>query len=446
LTRPSPISRLLNKAIRIKNLDLLFQFRFFIKDIFDQLEKHQWLKPIRLYRSQILSNKQIQLLKDSIGKLLSINSFLSTNVSLKSSLSSLKQVNITDDLQGVIFQIDADPRDDGFKPFANITSLSYLKNEQEVIFMCGAIFRLENLYHDERQLIIIQITLCNSNEHELNPIKNIIRTKQNGEELDFISFGHILIDINKIDQAQKHFTRVIDELPHDHPDIITCYVALGNIAFQKGQYDLSLKWHQKCLEIKMRTLKFNDLSLASSHNSIALIYLQKNDSKRALDSYGMALTIFERTLNEDDPHIRACFNNMAVVYKTEKKYIEALNLYQKSLSINENYLSQDHPDLAMSHSNIGIVQAHLGHYDLALEHYNQALEIYEKILPNQHLLISMTLENIGNIHYDKGDFDQGLLHYLKAAAIYRHLLPCTHPDVLQIEMVIRRISSKLKYT
>jgi tetratricopeptide (TPR) repeat protein len=99
----------------------------------------------------------------------------------------------------------------------------------------------------------------------------------------------------------------------------------------------------------------------------------------------------------------------------------------------------------MSHTNMGIVYSHLNQHDLALEHFNQALKIYEKILPLRHCLISMIFENIGNIYYDKNEFKKGHLYYEKAAAIYRHLLPSTHPDVLQIGMIIRRIESKLRY-
>jgi tetratricopeptide (TPR) repeat protein len=99
----------------------------------------------------------------------------------------------------------------------------------------------------------------------------------------------------------------------------------------------------------------------------------------------------------------------------------------------------------MSYTNMDIIYAHLKQYDLALEHHNLALQIYQKILPLQNSLISMILEYIGNIYYDKEEFHQGLLYYEQAATISRHLLLSTHPDVLQIAMVIRRIQSKLKY-
>ena len=94
---------------------------------------------------------------------------------------------------------------------------------------------------------------------------------------------------------------------------------------------------------------------------------------------------------------------------------------------------------------IPLAYCHLHQYEFAFEHYNKALQIYEKSIPTEHCLISMIYENIGNLFYDQNLFKQGLVYYEKAATIYRNLLPSTHPNVLQIAMVIRRIESKIRY-
>jgi len=437
-TRNSFISRLINKALRLKNFYILFLCRFFIQDIYRQLQQNKCLKPIRVYRSQLISDQEFKILENLIGKIISINSFFVTNLVRKQSLSFFKESIITNDVHRVLFEIDADPKLIGIKSFANITSLSYFIGEQQILFMPGTIFRIVKIYHDEKKVSIIQMTLCTNNEQEFKSIHDL-------EQFDLLSFGHMLIDMRKFNEAEIYFGHLLHDLPFNHSDIPICYDALGNILLEKGQYNSSLKWYKKSLEIKMRTLDRNDPSIASIHNNIALLHLKKNDYEHALESYNMALAVFQRKFGENDPHIAECFNNMAMVYKNENKYEEALNFYKKTLSIHEKYRSTDHPDLAMSHTNMGIVYGHLNQFDLALEHYNEALKIYEKILPPRHCLISMIFENIGNIYYDKNEFDQGLLYYEKAAAIYRHLLPSTHPDVLQIAMIIRRSESKLKY-
>lgn len=88
LTRDSFISKLIFKSFHQKNYSLLFLFRFFIQDIFQQIEQNKSLKSFHVYRSQILSNKQLNLFQNSIGKIFSINSFLFTNL-VKKAVSAI---------------------------------------------------------------------------------------------------------------------------------------------------------------------------------------------------------------------------------------------------------------------------------------------------------------------------------------------------------------------
>ncbi|CAF1127736.1 unnamed protein product, partial [Rotaria sordida] len=124
-TRESFLYRQLNKALRVQNIDLLFIFRFFIRDIQEQLEKHQCSSSIHVFRGQLMLNEELKLLKDSIGQLISMNSFLSTSTDRQLALSFLYSSTVVDNMQRILFGIDADPRLEGIRPFANITNLSY---------------------------------------------------------------------------------------------------------------------------------------------------------------------------------------------------------------------------------------------------------------------------------------------------------------------------------
>jgi hypothetical protein len=51
---------------------------------------------------------------------------------------------------------------------------------------------------------------------------------------------------------------------------------------------------------------------------------------------------------------------------------------------------------------------------------------------------------MGLVHERQCEWKQSLEHYQKAAVIRRHSLPSHHPDVIQIEKDIVRVSSNLK--
>ncbi|CAF1277658.1 unnamed protein product [Rotaria sp. Silwood1] len=437
LTRNSFIHRLINKAIRMKNFRILFLSRFYFQDIYQELQKHKCFKTIRVYRSYHLSKNQLNLFENSIGKIISINSFFLTNLSRRQSMSYFKDSILNDDHHSILFEIDADPRLNDIQPFANITSLSYSIGEQIVLFMSGSLFRIINIQHDNNSFVsIIQLKLCSQNEQDLNILKL-------SDQFDFISFGQLIIDRKKFDQAQIYYNYLIPQMSDDNADITICYDALGYVLSEKHQYNSSLKWYEKSLIIKKKLFDPFDPRITSTYNSIASLHLINNNYNRALEFYEKAFQIFQQKYGDDHPRLAECFNNMAMIHKKQEHYRKALKLYNQAVSIYENHNVDNNINLALSYKNVGLVYRHLTEYDLALEYFNRSLKIYESILPLKHSLISMTLENIANIYCDKENYRQALKYYEKAAKIYRHILPSTHPDVLQIRLIIKKIEAKI---
>ncbi|CAF4419625.1 unnamed protein product, partial [Adineta steineri] len=157
-SRETFIYRLLNKALRIQNIDFLFLFRFFIRDIEQQLYENQYLSPIRVYRGQLMSSDELNILKKSQNKLISINSFLSTSCNRQIALFFLGSSPYNDTYERVLFEIDADPSKDGVKPFADLSKFSYFP-EGEFLMTLGSVFYLKNIYLGENHIWHIEMDL-----------------------------------------------------------------------------------------------------------------------------------------------------------------------------------------------------------------------------------------------------------------------------------------------
>ncbi len=443
-TRETFLYQLLNKALRVQNINVLYAFRFFIRDLGQQLEKNKCSTRVYVYRGQRMSKEEIDMLKNSVGEYISMNSFLSTSLNREQAREFICSPNHSEDIEKVFFEIDADPQLDHIKPFSNITPFSFFHNEEEVLFMIGSIFRLVEIQHESNGVWNIRMTLCSENEHQLQSLFQHMKNELDTEGINLLRFGHILRRMSKFNDAEKYYRRYLNQLPSNHPHISNCYNALGKVTDAKGDYDSSLNWYNKSLEIDMKTLEPDHLNVAATHNSIAIVHSKKGDYTRALESYEKALMILQKAHGEDHPRVAECFNNIGGIYENEKNYSKALEYHQKALVIRQKHLPADHPHLASSYSNIGNIDRHLGHYDQALEHYHLSLEIKSKSLPPQHPDLAMTLENIGLVYEDKRDFQQAFSYFDKAAKIYRHSLPPTHPNVINIDQRITRVSSKFK--
>lgn len=111
-TRDSFVYRQLNQALRMKDLKALYMFPLLIIDIYLQLNKLQDNKNIslkihHLYRGQSISLKEVEQFQQSIGKYISMNSFLSTSANKQISLIFSEA---RDGFEPVLFDIQADTK------------------------------------------------------------------------------------------------------------------------------------------------------------------------------------------------------------------------------------------------------------------------------------------------------------------------------------------------
>ncbi|CAF3948275.1 unnamed protein product [Rotaria sp. Silwood2] len=106
-TRESCFYRMMNKALRAQDFDMLFALRFFITDIAKQIknEHDKFIRTsenrnkIRVYRGQLIGNDEFELMKNSIGEFVSMNSFFSTSRNRPTALDFSRTTAKTDNVQ-----------------------------------------------------------------------------------------------------------------------------------------------------------------------------------------------------------------------------------------------------------------------------------------------------------------------------------------------------------
>lgn len=443
-TRDTFLYQLLNKALRVQNIDMLYLFRFYIRALKQELEKYKCKKPVHVYRLQRMSKGEIERFEKSVGQYVSMNSFFSTSTNEARARKFIRCENLSDSTEQVFFQIDADPRLNNIKPFADIKSLSQYPEEEEVLFMIGSIFQVIEVKPDSDQCWNIRLKLCSENGHELQRLFEFMRKQLDIEKIDVYKFSQILYDMGKLNEAEKYFKLFLDGLPAGHPSIGSVYQALGVVADDKGEYEASLEWYNKSLDLALKLRGPNHPNVATIHNCIAIIHGKNGNYALAKESYKKAIKIRVKVYGEDHPHVAMCLVNMGGLYQREEQYSKALEVYKGALLIYDKHYPPEHPHLGKLHSNIGTLQATLGNYDRALEHHNRELYISEKSLPADHRDIASALQSIGRIYEVKEDFPQALSHYEKALKIFRQSLSSTHPRVVAIDEKIKRVSSKVK--
>lgn len=419
-TRDAFLQRIVNKAFCMKNLDLLFLLGFFIRDIQENLQKNQCKSSFQVYAGQLMSIDELQTMKNSVGELMMINRFFSAYFNRKQIISRLNEYPSSNDSIRILFEIDADSAADKTKPFADITPFAYLSQEQHCLFSLGSIFQIAEVIQDKKNNLWV--------------IKLIFSTvRKDYDATDLVLCVQILQQMKKDDHAERFFSRLLKELPQDHPDISQCFLALALLAFSRNNYDLSLQWYQKLSQI----LKANDPNLAETFYSMGCVYQKRVDHQQALQYYQKALDTWQTIDNNHRPlRMAECLNNMGCINELEQLYHKALIYHQQALAIR----GENQVDLGSSYNNIANVYLSLGEYEVALENYNHALAAKSKSLSTLDPSLALTLRNIGLVYEADEDAEEALKFYKKAASMFEQIYPPTHVYNTDIQEDIRRVS------
>ena len=420
-----------------KNFQALLLYRFFLHDIQRQLEKNKSTTKIKVYYGQLMTNNEINLLKNNITNFILINKFLLTTTKqiIQTKLSHLLS---THNSKIVLFEIEADPQLENIKSFANIKNLSYISDNDQTLFMLGSIFRLISVRQTDDGMWIIRMILCSENDDELKIIH------EQYEINDILSYGQIFCQLKKFDQAEIYYKHLFKGLPSDHEDNIIYYDLLANLEKEKGNYDSSLQYIHKSMEIKNKSPQNDPVNIGDSYNNMGEIYLLKNDVKGALGSFDQAITMYKKKLNNDHPQIAICLNNMGHAYIKDKKYSRALEYYQKALVMRQKCLHPNHLQVAESYKHIGDTYTYMKDFQQAIDNYQKSLEIYEKSVPRQHLKIGYIFKSIAKIYDQEKKYRQARGYYEKAVTSFQQVLPATDPQFVEIEQNMQRLTTNPK--
>jgi len=74
--------------------------------------------------------------------------------------------------------------------------------------------------------------------------------------------------MDDLDKAEEFYTLILNELPYDHPDIITIKNDLGGIYREKGEYLKALKNHKQALKFHQLLMPYDFVQRSAIYNDI----------------------------------------------------------------------------------------------------------------------------------------------------------------------------------
>ncbi|CAF3530295.1 unnamed protein product [Rotaria socialis] len=428
-TKECFLYRLVNKALRQENINLLRIYRFFIVDLCNQLEEEHRKRivadsanngrVIDLYRGQQLSRTEIDKLKSNTGSLISTNGFFSTTTKREVAISfaNPRKTERLDIVQ-VLFEIQARSCLE-FVIFADVKDLSAIKDENEYLFSIGAVFLIESVIFDNNESIWI-IKMTATDQGAKNRKDYIEQTRVDVEETsESILFGRLLIDMGQYEDAEIYYESMLSKMSEANVNIADLYHNLGRARGYKGDLQKALHYFSLARNSRKGNEQ-NNPAVARILNSTGIIYGEQGNYEKAMITFNEALNIqqiYQSSVsnNQAAAQSRNVSLNIAITrsntgwgYYLRSEYEKAKIEHNKALDIRRQFLPNEHPLIADYYSSIGTIAHAQGNYEEAQRNYNKALEIRMRTLPENHPRTVDSFQLLGELEYANGKYDRAL--------------------------------------
>ncbi|CAF1349436.1 unnamed protein product [Adineta steineri] len=432
--------KLLNKALRTEDIELLFTFRFFIIDLCSAIEQeNHHLKnqgTLTLYRGAQIPKEEFEKIKKHIGKTISTNGFLSTSRNINVSLAFIHGNPPLNDFISVLFEIKANPL---LKTviFADVGDKSRMKDEEEVLFNINSLFKIVSVCFDST-LAVWKVELNTTDEGAEKVEEYLSLSKQQMEEYTpLIYFGRLLMnELGQVDRAGKYFNMLLKSLPQDHPDIAAVYNHIGIVHNARKELNLALKNYEIAYKMRRKQLPSNNPHIASSLNNIGGIYQAKGDFNTALDYYQQALRVYDNLYPGNNLQKAKSIECIGSVYTDKEDFKTALTYLSRTLEMYTHVLPDQHSQTATCLGKIGDVHKKKGNLDIALDYYQQQLNMEEQCLPFEHSDLSIHLGWVVGIYKTMDETDKALDLCQQKLLIQKTRLGENHPHIARTLMIM----------
>lgn len=442
-TRDTFLYRLLNQALRQHNIEVMLLFGFYLQDFYQQMKvesknigkRHLENPIITLYRGQMMRLAELKRLK--VGDLIINNSFISTTFdrTVASFFLAAASSPTTDEFQGILFQINIDVRQQqGVNPYADISHLSQISDEDEVLFMTGSPFKISEIkFDDDLKIWNLELELYfNIHLKDSSTFENIDYTERRllKNYIDLLPLG---IYRASPDEINLVYDRLIDLFPLEEKWITA--ERLHTLAVHEQAVtldrDKALIFYNQAVDTWQAFLNDDaelncSLNLAEINSAIAVRYIEGvryPQIKLAEKHFDIAIDYLRRAMkNSHTNHERIdILDQLSSRFQWKMGQSNESRLENATIAIEYQELAIDIvsksqiPNIKTGHRLLSLVELYeaIDNYDRALSTYEIALEFYLAQSSIDVSVVCNTYDKIADIYLKyKNDYQAALKHQL----------------------------------
>ena len=396
--RNSFVRKMLDRALRTREIDILYKIRCFIQALHQQIKQEEFSATVhRIYHCSL-----DELTKFQENNLLSFDTFVQC---------TSNQPSFIDKIQGmetILFRIittvgieiekhsgDSEAKGRVLLPFDNLYRIQSIEND------------LNHQYWNVRLLNISQ------DDQVFKQLTKEIREQIEGHVV-LIRLGKLLLFTNDYCHADYLARLLFDDGSLKHSPILLASLAalhhlLGSVDYQQNRYRIARRQFERALKIFLSFIAEDHPILSTTYNNIGSMFYQEDQHEQAIVYHQKALRCQLRSSSADIEAIATYLSNIAAVYVDQEKYPQALLHYQRSLQIlQQSTPTGESQSIATVCDRIASVYWKMDKPNEALPFYQRALQLELKYLPENHRKISVSFFNLSTVYAKVNRLDDAI--------------------------------------
>ncbi|CAF1448680.1 unnamed protein product [Rotaria sp. Silwood1] len=340
-TRECFIYSMINRTLRLYDIEILNKISFFIHDLHEQIKylhmKINDNKKLIVYYGQGILNEQFNQLYMNINGLICFNNFLLTTINKESSYVFAKQSENDINLVCILFQIEINYLNT-LCPFIKLDELDYYHDtDQYILFSLNPIFQINKIERIENKLWQINLILIDNNNNKLKDLTYTIQKKYEKSN-EFYLLGQIIFEMNDLIKAKYIFEILLQNtMKNKQKNLYNIHRMLGRINQKMNNFPKALFHYQECINIQSSShTSSKDFLLSPTFAAIGAILEKLGDYNEAMKYFQQALN-HSHYITEFDSSITAIFYiNIGRIFYKQKQNLEAQKNFQLALKFQQN--------------------------------------------------------------------------------------------------------------
>jgi CHAT domain-containing protein/Flp pilus assembly protein TadD len=244
----------------------------------------------------------------------------------------------------------------------------------------------------------------------------------------------------RLEKAEKLLTEslagTIAILGSDHPNISYISNALGDVYYNKFQFNLAERYYLEAVAVEDKSMTSKNPRKGSTFLNLAQIQLEKGDYDQAQKFIERSFDFISRIIDEQS--FILALNTLAKIHLGNGNINEAKKSLDRSLNILNRVEGSKAPKIR-TQNDYGILALEIGDYVKAEDAFNNALSISERIFGIDSRLSTTILHNLGYLYASQSRTEEALSIYQLVLEIEETKYGSSHPALAKTLFQISQI-------